>query len=109
MNQDARSLQMESMAKCPWGTTRTQCSLLGHLCPHSDMANSEVLPNPVHPPGMAQLPTRFCHGISASAGRNATLHALTTGLQVKRDDQKVTCSQVNMQCLWPEASWPGLE
>ena len=109
MNQDARSIQMESAAKCPWGTTRTWCSLLGHLCPGGDMANSEVLPNPVPPPGMAQSPTGFCHGVSASASRNAALHALSTRLQVERDDQKVPCSQTHMQHLWPEASWPGLE
>ena len=73
------------------------------------MANGEVLPNPVHPPGMTQLPTGFCHGISTSAGRNAALHVLTIRLQAKRDDQKVPLPQLNMQCLWPEASWPGLE
>ena len=80
-NQRTRSLQVESMAKCPQGTTRTLCSLLGHLCPGSNMANGEVLPNPVHPPGMAQSPTGFCHGVSASTGQNAALHALTTRLQ----------------------------
>ena len=37
------------------------------------------------------------------------LHALTTGLQAKQDDPKDPCPQVNMQCLWPEASWLGLE
>ena len=67
-NQDARSLKMESAPQCPWGTTRTWCSLLQHLCPGSDMANGETLPDPVHPPGMAQSPTRFCHCLSASAG-----------------------------------------
>ena len=53
MDQDARGLQMESMPQCPQGTTGTQCSLLGHLWPGSDVANSEVLSDPVHPPGMA--------------------------------------------------------
>ena len=100
---------MESMAKCPWGTARTWCSLLGHLCPSSDMANGEVFPNPVHPSGMAQSPTQFCHGISASTGRDATLHAPTKRVQKKRDELKVPHPQVNMQCLWPEASRMGLE
>ena len=108
-NQDARSLQMEGMPQCPWRTTRTWCSLLGHLCPGGDMANGEILPNPVHPPRLAQSPTRFCHGVSASTGRNATLHVITPGLQAKWNDKKDPCSQVDMQCLWLETSWQGLE
>ena len=82
------SVQMESAPEHARRTTRTWCALLGHLCPGSDMANSQVLPDTVHPPWMAQLPIRFCHGIPASADRNAPLLVLATRLQMKRDDTK---------------------
>ena len=67
-HQNARSVQMESTLECARRTTRTWHALLGHLCPGSDMANHQVLPDTVHPPWMAQSPIRFCHGIPASAG-----------------------------------------
>ena len=28
---------------------------------------------------------------------------------MKRDDAKVPCTQIEMQCVWPEASWVGME
>ena len=108
-DQDTRGVQVESVPQCPRGTTRTWCPLLGHLCPSSDLANSEGLPDPVHPSRMAKLPTRFCHGIPTSACRNAALRAVAAGLQAQRDDKEDTCSQVDMHCIWPEASWPCLE
>ena len=82
---------------------------LGHLCPCSDMANGEVSLDPVHPSRMAKLPTRFHHGVPTSACRNATLHAVATGLQVQRDDEKNAYCQVDMQCVWPETGWPRME
>ena len=48
-DQDTRGGQVESAPQCPRGTTRTWCPLLGYLCPGSDMANGEVLSDPVHP------------------------------------------------------------
>ena len=68
------------------------------------MANGEIHPNPVHPPRLVQLPTRFCHGVSTSTDRNATPHVITPGLEVKWNDKKDPHSQVDMQCLWPETS-----
>ena len=100
---------MESASKRAQGTTRTWHALLGHLCPGSDMANSQVLPDTIHPSWMAQSPIGFCHGVPASAGRNAPLLAFATRLQMKRDDVKVPCTQIKTQCVWSEASRVSME
>ena len=73
------------------------------------MANSQGLPDTVHPPWMAQSLTGFCHGVPASAGQNAPLLAFATRLQMKRDEAKVPCTQIKMQCVWSEASRVGME
>ena len=100
---------MESAPECPWGTTGTRRPRLGHLRPGSDMTNSKILHSRVHPPRLAQSPTRLYHGIPASTGRNATLHAITPGLQAKWNDKKDPRSQIYTQCVWPETSGQGLE
>ena len=95
MNQDARGVQVESPPQHSRWTTRTWCSLLGYLCPHSDMANGMVLYDPVHPSRMAQPTTQFCHGIPTSACQDAALHAATTRLQAQWHDEEDTCSQAD--------------
>ena len=87
---------MESLSQCPWRTTSTWCSLLGHLCPSSNMANSEGFLDPVPDTGMAKPPTRFCHGVPTSAHRNAAVHVFATRIQMLQNDKENACTQVDM-------------
>ena len=71
------------------------------------MANSEVFLDPIHPSRMAKPPTRFRNGLPTSTHRNAALHVIAAGLQAQWDEN--TCSQVDLQCVWPETGWPCME
>ena len=81
---------MEGPPECPWRTTGTWCTLLGHLRPCSDMANSAILLNLVHPSWMAKPATGFHHGIPPSAHRDATLHEIAARVQAQWDDKKTS-------------------
>ena len=100
---------MEGTTECPWWTTGAWHTLLGHLCPSSDMANGTLCLNSLHPPGMAKSPTGFRHGIPTSAHRDATLYAVAARIPMPWDDKKNTCLKTNTQCGQAETGWPHLE
>ena len=56
-NQDSRSIQMEGPAECARRPASTWCSLLGHLRPSGDLANSVTFLDPIPHTRMAKLPT----------------------------------------------------
>ena len=103
-DQHTRSIQMESLPQCAWRATRTWCSLLGHLCPSSDLANCPPFPHPFHPDWLAKLTTQLCHGLSPGPSGNATLHEASARLQTQQDHQENTRPQTTVQCIWPKTS-----
>ena len=84
-------------------------TLLGHLRPRSDMANSTLFLDPVHPSGMAKSPTGFHHHIPSSARRDATLYAVAARVPMQWDDKKNTRPKINMQHVWAETGWLHME
>ena len=108
-NLDTRAVQVEGMPECPWRTTGTCHTLLGHLRPSSDMANGTLFLDSLHPPGMAKSPTGFRHGIPSSARRDAALYAVAARVPAQWDDKKNTCTKTHMQRVWAETGWPHLE
>ena len=95
---------MESPSKCTWGATRTRCSLLGHLCPSSDLANHPLFPYPFYPARMAKPTTRLRYRLSAGPRTNAALHEASARIQAQWDHQENTCAQTPSQCIWPKTS-----
>ena len=57
----------------------------------------------------AQSATGFCHGVPASACRDAPLLALAPRIQTKGHDPKIPCAQAQTQCVWAEASRKSVE
>ena len=100
---------MESPSECPWRTTGTWRTLLGHLHPRSDMANGTIFLDLVHPSWMVKPATGFHHGIPPSARRDAALHEVAARDQVQWDDKRNTCPKIDTQCVWPETGWPHVE
>ena len=100
---------MEGTTECPWWTTGAWRTLLGHLCPSSDMANGTPFLDSLHPTGMAKSPTGFRHGIPTSASRDATLYAVAARVPTPRDDKKNTRPKINMQRVRAETGWLHLE
>ena len=107
--QYTRGIQVEGAPQCPWRATRAQCALLGHLCPGGDLADCTPVSDSLPPPWIAKSSTRFCHGLPPSAGRDAALHAVATGIPTPRNDTKNTCPETHMQRVWVETGWPCLE
>ena len=98
---------MESASKRPWRATRTCCALLGHL--RSDLANCPVLPDPLPTAWVAQPSIGFCHGIPASASRDAPLTTIATRIQTKRHDLKIPRAQAQTQRVGADASRKSVE
>ena len=93
-DQDARSVQMESLPQRTRRATRTWCSLLGHLRPSSDLSNRPLFPHPFHPAWLAKPTTRLRHGLSPGPSGNDTLHDAFTVLQTQRDQLENTRTQL---------------
>ena len=103
------SVQVEGAPQHPWRAPRTRRTLLGHLRPSGDLADSLSVSDPLPPPGMAKLSTGFRHGLSTSAGRNAALHVVATRISMPRDDTKDTCTETHMQHVWAKTGRSRLE
>ena len=100
---------MEGQLERPWRTTRTWRSLLGHLCPSSDLANCTPLPYPFHSAWLAKSPTRLRDGLSSGPSRNASLYEAAARLQAQRDHKEDARTQTPTQCIWPKTSRTSVE
>ena len=92
-----------------WLATRTWSSLLGYLRPSSDMADGPFLLNPLSSAWMAQPSIGLCHGVPTSTSRNAPLPTLTSRVQTKRNDTKISRAQAQAQRVQSETSRTGVE
>ena len=108
-HQHTRSVQVEGAPERPWWATGTRSTLLGHLRPSGNMAYRSPLSDTLPPPRLAKSTTRFRHGLSTSARRNAALHAVAPRISAPRDDKEDTCTEAHTQCVWTKTGWPRLE
>ena len=56
---------MEGPTEHAWRPVSSRCSLLGHICTSSHLADCETIFDPFTYPRMAKPPTRLCHGLSS--------------------------------------------
>ena len=91
---------MESPPQCAQRAARAWGSLMGHLRPSGDLANSLLFPHPIYPTWLAKPATRLRHGLSPGPSGNATIHETPAGLQTQWDNQEDTRAQATMQHIW---------